>query len=302
MPTVRLMNALILVLALSLPAGLDAAVDRVERAGSGGVLLVRAHGKVYRRAWGPGVKPEQLYDIGSITKVFTAAAVLKTLPPELTVGDVFPSAPPDKAALTVEQLLTHRSGLPDSLGLDETLVKRDFFLEKLWKAPLEKPQYSNAAYSLLAAMLEVRTGKPYESFIRRPIAYERSGDRAIGTLRGMRWGSTADYFGPDGRPSWYLLGNGGLMASIDELDRWFAELWAEDSPASRAIRERLTRKDKWGRTIVFSSGSNLIFSSHYEWWPDDGVVFILFTSDSEWPKEKLLPELRPAIVELAGRP
>ena len=299
------MHALLLVLALTLPAKLDATVDTLERSGSDGVLLVRAHGKtVYRRAWGPGVTPEHLFDIGSITKMMTAVAALNTLPLDLRVGDVFPDAPADKAALTVEQLMTHTSGLPESIGLDETLIKREFFLEELFKAPLEKPQYSNPAFSLLAAMIEKRTGKPYESFVRKPIAYQRKGPHAVGTLRGKPWGSTADYFGPDGRPSWYLLGNGALIASIDELNQWFDDLWAgklASAEATEMIRKRLTRKDKWGRTIMFVSGSNLIFTAHYERWPDDDVVFILLTSDAEWPKEKLIPKLRPLIIELAAK-
>ena len=303
------MNAIALFLALTLTQSIDTA----ERAGSDGVLLVRVRGKiVFERAWGSascdGKTPltsAHLFDIGSITKVMTAAAVVETMPLNLRVGDVFPAAPPDKASLTVEQLLKHQSGLPDSIGLDETLIKRSFFLEKLWSRPLEKPQYSNAAYSLLAAMLEERSGKPYESHIRPPIAYRRNGPHACGTLRGLPWGSTADYFGPDGRPSWHLLGNGALIASVHELDRWFADLWAGKSISAKStayMREKMTRRDKSGRTILFASGANTIFSSHWEWWPEEDVTWILLTSDSEWPKEKLIPILRPAIIELTAQP
>lgn len=300
------MNALALILAATL--SLDQAIDTAERAGADGIPYVRQGDKVvYERAFG-NAKKNELFDIGSITKAMTAVAALQTLPLDLRVGDVFPAAPPDKAAISVEQLLMHRSGLPESLGLDETLIKREFFLEKVFQAPIGKPEYSNTGYSLLAAMLGVRTGMPYAAYMRRrvfqpagvAIGYERRPYLASGTLRGKNWGSTADYFGVDG-PGWHLMGNGAMLASIRELDRWFAALWSGkllDTARTQLVRDALTRKDKWGRTIAYISGANNIFSSHYERWPDDDVVFILFTSDSEWPKEKL-PMVRLAIVELA---
>jgi CubicO group peptidase (beta-lactamase class C family) len=299
------MNALALVLATVL--SLD---QIVSRAGSGVLLVRRGDTVLYERAWGDGVTPDHLFDIGSITKMMTTVAVLQTMPLDLRVGDVFPEAPPDKAAITVEQLLAHKSGLSDSLGLDETVIKRPFFLSKVWKAPLGEPGYSNTGYSLLAAMLEVRTKMPYAAYMQRhvfkpanvEIGYQRRARLVSGTLNGTPWGSTADYFGIDG-PGWYLMGNGAMLASVRELDRWFAALWSGKllgAEKTRMLRERLTRKDKWGRTILFSSGANNIFSSHYEWWPDENVTFILFTSDSEWPKEKLLPLVRPVIVELAA--
>ncbi len=303
------MNALALILAATL--SLDQAIDTAERAGADGILLVRQGEKVvYERAFG-SAKTNELFDIGSITKIMTATAALQALPLDLRVGDVFPEAPPDKAAITVEQLLRHRSGLPESLGLDETLIKRAFFLEQAFKAPVGEPEYSNTGYSLLAAMLEARTGTPYAAYLRKhvfqpagvAIGYERRAHLANGTLHGMNWGSTADYFGIDG-PGWHLMGNGALLASIRELDRWFAALWSGkllDAARTQLVRDALTRKDKSGRMIVLASGANNIFSSHYELWPDDGVVFILFTSDSEWPKEKLLPMVRPAIAELAPK-
>jgi Beta-lactamase len=193
------MNALVLVLALSL----EAVVADAERGGADGVLLVRRGDTVlYQRAFGSASIRER-FDIGSISKMVTAVAVLRELPLELTVGEVFPDAPPDKAAITVEQLLRHRSGLTDSVGLDETYVKRAFFLEKLWKTPLEKPGYSNAGYSLLAAMLEVRTGKSYDALLPKSISYARREPLAQGTLREIAWGSTghhAEVQARDGEP------------------------------------------------------------------------------------------------------
>jgi CubicO group peptidase (beta-lactamase class C family) len=319
-------------------AGLRDRIAPIVRAaevdGGAGILLIRKGATpVVQYAWGSAsctdhrdIGSDQLFDIGSITKVITGAAVLKAveagrLSLATTVGEVFPDAPADKRSISVEQLLTHRSGLGDVEGSDETLIKRPFFLEQLFKTPIQPlaagtARYSNAGFSLLAAMLENRLDTAFELFVDasviRPagttIGYRvPPGDRArlvCGRLREMPWGSTADYFGPDG-PSWYLLGNGGMLSSLHDLDEWFSALWANrvlgrDSTAM--VREALSRRDATGRVSIVTSGSNTIFSSHYEWWPDDDVVLILLTSDSRWQKEKLLPGIRTALVERLLRP
>jgi CubicO group peptidase (beta-lactamase class C family) len=324
------MNALTMTLAIALALSprqhIDDVLTAAGRAGAGGVLLVRRGERVlYQRAWGAGLTAD-LFDIGSITKVMTAVAVLHAveegkLSLGTRVGDVFRSAPEPIRSMTVQQLLTHRSGLADSLGLDETLINRTFFLAQLFATKVEplpegQTRYSNAAYSLLAAMLEERTGARFEAYVRRhvfapagvDIGYSIDPDKrrrlVRGTLRGMPWGSTADYFGPGG-PSWYLLGNGGFIASARDLDRWFDALWNDKllrHESTELIRAALTRHDKSGRRILFSSGANTIFSSQYERWPDDDAVVILLTSHSEWPKEKLMPELREAIAEIVAEP
>jgi CubicO group peptidase (beta-lactamase class C family) len=310
---------------------IDQALETAAAEGGAGVLRVRRGAQiVLERAFGTsceGGEPmtvDHLFDIGSITKVMTAAAVLaaveaKQLTLETSVGEIFPRAPADQRSITVGELLMHRSGLPESLGLDETLVKRPFFLEQLFATAIEplsegEKRYSNAGFSLLAAILEERTGQSYEEDVRKRvlappgvgIAYatppERAHRLACGSLRGLPWGSTADYFGAMG-PSWYLLGNGGLIASAAELDRWFAALWEGQilGPESTAtLRSALSHQDKQGRSIVLASGSNLIFSSLYESWPDDDLVFILLTSNADWPKERLVPLIRPLLAEMVS--
>jgi CubicO group peptidase (beta-lactamase class C family) len=311
------MNALMIAFAVALSLSPRQQIDDVLSAAER-----RGEHVLYRRAWGAGLTADHLFDIGSITKVMTAAAILHAvedgkLSLDTRAGEVFREAPEPIHSMTVQQLLTHRSGLGDSLGLDETLINRTFFLAELFAAKVEplpegQTRYSNAGYSLLAAMLEQRTGTRFEDYARRHVfapagvhigySIDRAQRRRLarGTLRGMPWGSTADYFGPDG-PSWYLRGNGGLIASARDLDRWFDALWNEKllgHASTELIRAALMRHDKSGRRILFSSGANTIFSSQYERWPDDDAVVILLTSHSEWPKEKLMPELRGPIAEL----
>src|SRR6478609_664629 len=72
------------------------------------------------------VSPDTVFEAGSITKQFTAAAVMLLaqegkLSVDDSISNYFPEAPPTLKAVTIRQLLTHTSGIPDvSDGTDET--------------------------------------------------------------------------------------------------------------------------------------------------------------------------------------
>jgi CubicO group peptidase (beta-lactamase class C family) len=311
---------------------IDATLREAAEHGFSGVILVHdSKTSVINKGYGwascgrtEPVTSAHQFDIGSITKVFTAAAILRAqmdtvLSLSTPLKEVFPGVPADKADITIMQLLTHMSGFPESLGDDETLIRREFFLRKAFATPLQAPPgekfiYSNTGYSILAAILEVRTRQPYEAYLREKvlapartpaISYttSRNSKLACGFLTGLPWGSTAEYFGRFG-PSWYLVGNGALMASTGELDRWFDALLAGkilDRASTDLLIARLTRTDAKGNRIFVISGANLIFSSHYQRWIDSGIVMILFTSNDQWPKEKVIPLLRNSLARLTTK-
>src|SRR5512137_1359446 len=157
---------------------------RLEKLGFAGVVLVakgdaplfaegfgladREHGM----RWTPGT----VSDIGSITKQFTAAAILKfeedgKLGVDDPISRYFSGVPADKAGITLHQLLTHSSGLTDPdigdfdpVPLDE-YVKMTFARPLLF-APGKGYRYSNANYSLLGAILEKLAGQSYETVLR----------------------------------------------------------------------------------------------------------------------------------------
>jgi CubicO group peptidase (beta-lactamase class C family) len=158
---------------------------RLEKLGFAGAVLV-ARGEVPLFAEGFGLAdrehgvrwtPGTISDIGSITKQFTGAAILKLEEAgKLEVGDpitrYFQGVPADKAGITVHQLLTHSSGLSDPdiddfdpVPLDE-YVKQTFARPLLF-APGKGYSYSNANFSLLGAILEKLSGATYESFLRQ---------------------------------------------------------------------------------------------------------------------------------------
>lgn len=186
--------------------------------------------------------------IGSITKMFTAAAVLAMadageLRTTDTLADFFPGAPPDKADITVQQLLEHRSGLPEYSGEDVDLLTYDDFIEFTLAAPLAfepgaDQAYSNVGYSMLAAIVEQASGRDLESFLADrffgPAGMDRTGlahvdwrdvelahaygrnDRDLGTMLDLP---------RDGdRLTWNLHGNGGLLSTPHDMLRWSTAL------------------------------------------------------------------------------
>jgi CubicO group peptidase (beta-lactamase class C family) len=290
---------------------------------SGKPALVFANGAADCEA-GRSTDRTMRFDMGSITKVFTAVAVLSLiengkLALDAKLGQFFSDVPADKANISVQQLLTHTSGFGESLGLDEDYISKQDFLKLAFSHPLEfvpgsKNEYSNVGYSVLAAIIERQTGSRFEdalqSLVLQPagttgIGYF-AGDRtrnACGLLDGKRWGSVRDYFGHD-EPSWHLVGNGALLTTIEDLANWFDALWAGRilKPESLAlINQDMQRKDKSGRRLLVASGSNTIFSALYLGWPDEQATFIVMTNDSRFQKERVTPVLFPAIVATFNR-
>jgi CubicO group peptidase (beta-lactamase class C family) len=118
---------------------------------------------------------DTVYDIMSMTKQFTAAAILKLeMMGKLRVSDPVRNflgpVPDDQRDITVHQLLTHTAGLVDTLGgdydaLTRSHVLRAGFVPKLVSPPGTEYHYSNLGYSILAAIIEEASGMGYEEFL-----------------------------------------------------------------------------------------------------------------------------------------
>lgn len=148
------------------------------------------------------------FRVGSITKGFTAAAILQLaeagqLALGDTIGEHVPEYPAVGAGITLHQLLSHTAGLPNYTEDAELMARRDQpiapgdLLATFWEKPLEfEPgtqfRYSNSGYAVLGYVIERITGQPYAEYMQRavfaPAGLERTtvgdaeglADRAIG--------------------------------------------------------------------------------------------------------------------------
>jgi CubicO group peptidase (beta-lactamase class C family) len=157
-------------------------------ADQGRVVLQKGYGLADRAAGTPNT-PDTKFRIGSLTKQFTAALVLRLveqgqLKLDGRVGDYLPDYPSAAGrALTLHQLLTHTAGLPEYTtqpafapvaNTPQTPAQLVALFAKLPLdfAPGSRFRYSNSNYILLGAIIEKVTGKSYaqvfEALLARP--------------------------------------------------------------------------------------------------------------------------------------
>ncbi|GAA2588757.1 serine hydrolase domain-containing protein [Actinomadura fulvescens] len=204
------------------------------------------------------------YDIMSITKQFTAAAIMKLeLMGRLRVSDPISRylgpVPAGKREITLHSLLTHTAGLDDDAigGDDYEPVSRDGMLGIVLKSRLQSVpgaafHYSNAGYSVLAAIVEKVSGVGYERFLARhlfaPAGMTRTGyvlpkwDRDQIAVEydedGRRKGRPNEHpWAADG-PHWFLRGNGGVISTPRDMFRWHRALEG-DRILSRQAKRRM---------------------------------------------------------------
>lgn len=213
------------------------------------VLLRKGYGMSDREAGVP-YDADTVFSLGSITKQFTAAAILKLemqgkLRVEDPVSRFFSGVPADKQAITIHHLLTHTSGLESDFAGDFEPVARDAYVaralaSKLHSAPGAAHRYSNAGYSLLGAIVEIASQQPYERFLRDnlflPAGMESTGYRlakwdgkriAVGYEAGTRWGRLTEKPWAEDGPHWALRANGAIHTTLDDVRKWYLVLRGE---------------------------------------------------------------------------
>jgi CubicO group peptidase (beta-lactamase class C family) len=159
---------------------------------SGTVLIARAGQVIFCKGYGMAnleldvpCSPQTKFRLGSITKQFTAMAILILQERgKLNVSDkikkYLPDAPKAWDDITIHHLLTHTSGIPNVTSFPDflkTLPNRVTLKELIAKfkdkplefKPGEKFKYSNSGYILLGQIIETVSEKPYASFLKEAI-------------------------------------------------------------------------------------------------------------------------------------
>lgn len=321
----------------------------------GAVLLRKGYGMADRENGIP-YDATTVFSIGSVTKQFTAAAILKLemqgkLHVEDPISRFFPSAPDDKKGITLHQLLTHTAGLESDFAGDYDPVSRDDYVKrilasKLRSKPGDEYFYANSGYSLLGAIVEIASGVPYEKYLREhlflPAGMKETGYKlpgwpvakiAVGYRDGKRWGRITEKPWADDGPYWALRANGGIHSTLDDMLRWHVALTGDAilSAAEKAkmfhpyVREGIGAdtsygygwsigESAWGSRLIEHNGGNGTYFCDFLRFPDDDIVVVLSTNDSEVKGGLIshalarlahgdavsLPDFRPASVKPLG--
>ncbi|MEN8145331.1 MAG: serine hydrolase domain-containing protein [Gemmatimonadota bacterium] len=267
--------------------------QRAESGFSGSVLVARGGELALLKGYGLADTEDSipnrgntLFDLGSIAKDFTLAAVLKLeeqgrLDPSDRLYRFFPASF-TKADITIDQVMRMEAGFQeyhDEFGDFEEMTRREALGRIFEQEPLFEPgtdqAYSNSGFTLLAAMVEVATGEPFQDFVRAeffaPAGMTTAGfygeslvpeDRvAVGRDGAATHGerNSPPYWG---EVTWALQGSGGMVGSLLDLFRWQQAL-AECTVLSCAFVEKYAFYNPAQDGIRYQAGGN-----------DFGFVFV----------------------------
>jgi CubicO group peptidase (beta-lactamase class C family) len=280
---------------------------------SGAVLIARGGRVLVRKGYGLAdheltvpASPEMAFGIGSVTKTFTAAAiVLLAERGQLSLSDpISKYLPgfPEAERITIAQVLGHESGLQDYFRFPEyaahrtEMISLSEFVSLLRTKPLDfepgtRSSYSGSGYKLLAFLIERVSGIKYEAFLARnvfqPLGMKRTGglrdhQLVLGLAPGYDPGYPPTGLQPAARESMsWLVGNGGLFSTVDDLLRW-----AEAVRTEKVVHlSRLEYPFGWGkrtkfdREMIEQTGRIAIgYVSYLGIYPADDLVVVILSN------------------------
>ena len=272
-------------------------LDGLNDHGYEGMVLIREGEDETVRSYGFADREAELgwdtttvFDIGSITKQFTGAAIVRLemdglLAVDDTLADHLDGLPPEIGAITLHQLLTHTAGFPGGLGDDYAPIGREEYIALAVDAyagqPGEAFSYSNTGYSLLGAVIESATGDSYEVYLREAlfepagmtntgyvlpdwsddvVAVGYGGEEAFGRPNDQTWDIDGPY--------WHLRANGGILSTVEDMMRWHEALLNDD------VLDDAAKEKFFGMHVAEDPGSP--FHYGYGWTvaetPDHGTL------------------------------
>lgn len=210
----------------------------------GAILVSKGYGLADRTQNLPNT-PQTKFRIGSITKQFTAVAMLQLQAKgKLNVQDricqYLPDCPVTWQAITIHHLLTHTSGIPDFTHFPDYEQTKNTpstpaqTMARFQNKPLDfqpgaKWDYSNSNYIVLGAMIERVSGQSYEQFLQETVftplqmtnsGYEHAKSRlAVGYVDATVEAEPIDMSIP--------FAAGGLYSTVEDLYRWDQALYTE---------------------------------------------------------------------------
>lgn len=306
----------------------DAMMSRYQGDVPGASLLVIKNGKpLVRRGYGlanlethDAATPSTNYRLASVTKQFTAAAILllaerDTLHLDDHVRHWIPELPATHEAITIRQLLSHSGGLIDyedlmpgdvTQQISDTDVLRMLAAEpKSYFAPGTSYRYSNGGYVLLGLIVERASKQTLPDFLARNIFQPLGMTHTLLYVRGgldvthRAYGYSEDnghWTRTDQSPTSATRGDGGIYSSIDDMAKWDAALYDHRllSDASRQLAFSIQNKvsdeadvDGYGfgwrihGDVLWHSGESMGFRNVIIRWPKQHLTVVLLSNRND---------------------
>jgi len=289
----------------------------------GDVIISKGYGMANRPIGDPNTDTTKFF-IGSITKQFTAAGILLlegdgSLKLNDPISRHLENYPKETGRrITIHQLLTHTSGIPDYTTLPHVVMQRNrqfstselmsmFDTKPLEFEPGTKFRYSNSGYIVLGAIIEEISGQSYEAFLHRRI-FKPLGMLSTGYARreaGLP--DRADGYTIDEsrrlvdaiRVHFSLLHSAGaLYSTVGDMLIWDQALYSETLLDEEEIRMMFApygcnygygvRIDTlYGQKHVWHKGFLDGFHTTFDRWIDDRLCVVVFSNEDEAPVDKI---------------
>lgn len=300
-----------------------------------GTVLVASDGKpIFRKAYGAANRAwtipntaDTRYRIGSITKPFTATAILQlTEEDKLELDDpirkYLPDLPPNWGQASIRQLLSHTSGIPSHTSLEDFDAKLrpvrhtpQELIDLLKDLPLNyehgtKFRYNNMGYVLLGRIIESVTGMRYRDYLEHkllePLKLHNSGyddgravvsqlaqdytDGASGVVKGRFFNMSNAYAA------------GAMYSTVDDLLAWQQMLVKGKVLSQLSLKAMFSDgghryglgwcvRDSLSRKLVEHGGNVGGYSSLLAYYPDDQLTIVVLGNYGEQVVSKISDEL-----------
>ncbi len=239
----------------ALERDIDAQIEAAAADGFSGSILVVVEGeRIAAEGHGLADRAEETentidtaFDVGSLMKNLTATAVFLleedgALSLDDTLETFFPEVPADKAQITLRELVQHTAGFDeyhDTEGDFEEMTREEarahIFAQELLFEPGTDEAYSNSGYTLLADVIETVSGTSFTEFVHERLLepagmdhtgfYSESVWQTVDTAIGYGEGSFQDDDPATWPYTWALVGNGGLVSTVVDLEKWSLALF-----------------------------------------------------------------------------
>ncbi|TWB36453.1 serine hydrolase domain-containing protein [Nitrospirillum pindoramense] len=306
----------------------------------GAIAYVHAYGQA-RREPAVAATPAQRFAIGSVSKQFTAAALMLlvedgTLSLDDTVGKFIPNLT-DGDRITIRQVLSHTAGYRDFWPQDyvpammEKPITTDGIFDRWARVPLdfqpgESWQYSNTGFTIAARIVEKASGKPFFTFLNERVLKPLGLDAADIDQGPLGPKDAAGYTrfalgqprpAPKEAAGW-LVGAAQLALTPQDLARWDIALMQRKllKPESWAAMETSVRLNNGqdtryglGLTVTSDGAARLLrhggevsgFLAENRVWPDLGMAIVVLVN-SDYGDPAAIAQKISAALPLSTQP
>ena len=304
----------------------------------GSVLVARDKEILFNKGYGSANlewnipnSPTTKFRIGSITKQFTAASIfiledMGKLRTDDPIKNYLPDIPSEWDEITIYNLLTNTSGIPNYSDFPEYMKEQLFFhtpqniVDLFRDKPLEfKPgsqfSYSSSGFILLGCLIEKVSGESYEEFIKKniflPLGMKDSGYDSNAAVIEQR--ASGYHPGPEGLINAEYahmsvpFSAGALYSTSEDLLRWEQGLFGGKMLSDKSLSKMITPfigthvcgyacglelfSDKKERKIIKHEGAIQGFHNILSYYPDDKITIVVLSNVFNTVPPRLEPKL-----------